>query len=143
MSVKQISIFLENRIGRLAEITGLLGDRGINIRAMSLADSADFGILRIIVDDTEKTKALLKDKGFAFGENETLAVEVPDIPGGLAQLLRILSDELVNVEYMYAFLISPTQRAVIIFRFEDPQQAVGALAKHGIRTLTGKSIHQI
>jgi len=143
MSVKQISIFLENRTGRLAEITGLLGDRGINIRALSLADTADFGILRLIVDDVEKAKSALREEGVTFGETEVLAVEVPDVPGGLARILKVLTEEQINVEYMYAFVMSPSQSAVMVFRFEDPQQALGALAKHGVRTLTGKALYGI
>jgi len=143
MSVKQISIFLENRTGRLAEITGLLGDRGINIRALSLADTADFGILRLIVDDVEKAKNTLREEGFTYGETEVLAVEVPDVPGGLARILKVLTEEQINVEYMYAFVMSPTESAVMVFRFEDPQQALGALAKHDIRTLAGKALYGI
>jgi hypothetical protein len=143
MSVRQISIFLENRTGRLAEITGILGDHGINIRALSLADTADFGILRLIVDDQEKAKTVLREEGFTYGETEVLAVEVPDVPGGLARILKALTEEQVNVEYMYAFVMSPSRSAVMVFRFEDPQQALGALAKHDIRTLTGKTLYGI
>jgi len=143
MSVKQISIFMENRTGRLAEITGILGDNGINIRALSLADTADFGILRLIVDKVDQAKSVLRDEGFTFGETEVLAVEVPDVPGGLARILRALTDEQINVEYMYAFVMSPSKSAVMVFRFEDPQQALGALAKHEIRTLTAKALYGI
>ncbi len=143
MSVKQISIFMENRTGRLAEITGILGDNGINIRALSLADTSDFGILRLIVDNVDKTKTVLQEQGFTFGETEVLAVEVPDVPGGLAKLLKALNEEQINVEYMYAFVMSPSKSAVMVFRFEDPQQALGALAKHEIRTLTGKALYGI
>lgn len=143
MSVKQISVFLENRTGRLAEITGLLGDHDINIRALSLADTADFGILRLIVDKVDEAKGVLREKGFTFGETEVLAVEVPDVPGGLARILRALTQEQVNVEYMYACVMSPTRSAVMVFRFDDPQQALGALAKHDIRTLAGKTLYGI
>ena len=84
MKVEQISVFLENKSGRLAEVTGILASSGINIRALSLADTADFGILRLIVNDREKTKAVLKENGFTVGKTEVVAIEVPDRPGGLA-----------------------------------------------------------
>ena len=143
MIVKQVSIFLENRAGRLAEVTGILGDQGINIRALSLADTADFGILRLIVDDLEKAKKILREEGITIGETDVVAVEVPDRPGGLAHLLRTLGDEQVNVEYMYAFVRQAAGSAVMIFRFEDPRAAVGVLEKHGIRTLPGEEIYSL
>ena len=93
MIVKQVSVFLENRAGRLAEVTGILADHDINIRALSLADSADFGILRLIVDDVEKAKGILKKEGMTVGETDVVAVEVPDRPGGLAHLLHVFKDE--------------------------------------------------
>jgi hypothetical protein len=143
MIVQQISIFLENRIGRLAEVTGILGNHGINIRALSMADTADFGILRLIVDDVEKAISILKEEGLTVGETDVVAVEVPDVPGGLARLLRILCDENVNVEYMYAFVKAPAKSAIMIFRFEDPQQALEALARHQVRTLPGAEIYRM
>jgi hypothetical protein len=136
-------VFLENRAGRLAEITGILGDNGVNIRALSLADTADFGILRLIVDDVEKAIQILKKDGMTVGETDVIAVEVPDHPGGLAQLLRVLKEENVNVEYMYAFVKTPSQSAVMIFRFDDSQQALGALSRRGIRTLPGSELYKM
>jgi hypothetical protein len=143
MMVKQVSVFLENRTGRLAEVTGILAAHDINIRALTLADSADFGILRLIVDDVERTKAVLKKEGLAMGETDVVAVEVPDRPGGLAQLLQIFKDENVNVEYMYAFVKAPSQSAVMIFRFEDPQKAVEALQGKGIRTIPAAELYHM
>jgi len=142
MIVKQVSVFLENRAGRLAEVTGLLGDQGINIRALSLADTSDFGILRLIVDDAEKAKKVLRNEGLTVGETDVVAVEVPDRPGGLAQLLRMLSQENLNVEYMYAFVKAPSHSAVMIFRFEEPEKAVEILTMHGVRTLPGEELYR-
>ena len=104
MKVEQISVFLENKAGRLAEVTRVLGEAGINIRALSLADTTDFGILRLIVDQYDKAREILKDKGFTVGKTEVVAVEVPDRPGGLGLVLQILAASGVNVEYMYAFV---------------------------------------
>src|SRR5512139_4240039 len=101
MKVEQISIFLENKSGRLAEVTNILSRAGVNIRALSLADTADFGILRLIVNQTEKAKQVLKDNGFTVGKTEVIALEVPDKPGGLAHILSVMTEEGVNVEYMY------------------------------------------
>ena len=143
MIVQQISVFLENRIGRLAEVTEILGNNGINIRALSLADTADFGILRLIVDDVEKAIKILKEEGLTMGETDVVAVEVPDAPGGLAQLLRILRDEGVNVEYMYAFVKAPAQSAIMIFRFEDTQRALDALSKNNLRILPGAELYRM
>jgi len=143
MIVQQISVFLENRIGRLAEVTGILGDQGINIRALSMADTADFGILRLIVDDVERAIKVLKDEGLTLGESEVVAVEVPDVPGGLADLLRVLRDENVNVEYMYAFVKAPAKSAIMIFRFEDARQALDVLARRQIRTLPGAELYRM
>jgi len=143
MIVQQISVFLENRIGRLAEVAGILGDHDINIRALSMADTADFGILRLIVDDVERAIRILKDEGLTVGETDVVAVEVPDVPGGLAQLLRILRDENVNVEYMYAFVKATARSAIMIFRFEDPRQALDALARHQVKTLPGAELYRL
>src|SRR6266581_5489302 len=99
MKVEQISVFIENKSGRLAEIARLLGEAGINIRALSLADTTDFGILRLIVNDAEKAKAVLKERGFTVSKTEVVAVEIPDRPGGLADLLQVLDEGGINVEY--------------------------------------------
>lgn len=141
MTAKQVSIFLENRAGRLADVTTLLGDNGVNIRALSLADTADFGILRLIVNDPDKALSLLKKAGLTVRETEVVAAEVPDRPGGLAEILRLLSAEQINVEYMYAFVRSPAESAIMIFRFDDPARALEVLQRKGIRTLPGKDLY--
>jgi hypothetical protein len=140
MKVEQITIFLENKSGRLADITDVLARNGINIRALSLADTVDFGILRLIVSDLEKTKRLLKDSGFTVGQNEVVAVEVPDLPGGLAGILAALQGKSINVEYMYAFVRKCEGNAVLIFRFDDIEQAIDTLQKAGIRILKREEV---
>ncbi len=141
MKLEQISIFLENKSGRLAEVTRVLADAGINIRALSLADTADFGILRLIVNDTEKAKQVLKENGFTVGKTEVIGIEVPDRPGGLAGILEVLGREGINVEYMYAFVQKSGDSAIIIFRFDELDMAIEALTKAGVRILKGEEIY--
>lgn len=143
MKVEQISIFLENKSGRLAEVTGLLAENGINIRALSLADTADFGILRLIVSDYQKAMSILKERGFTVGRNDVVAIEVPDRPGGLAGVLRALHGGDINVEYMYAFVQKSLENAVVIFRFDDTDRAVDALRKAGVRLLSGEEVRRL
>jgi len=135
MIVEQISIFLENKAGRLVEVTKALADAGINIRALSLADTSDFGILRLIVDDTERAKKILKDKELTVGRTSVVAVEVADTPGGLDRILRLLSDANINVEYMYAFVQRDSSNATLIFRFDRTEQALEVLQSNGIPVL--------
>jgi hypothetical protein len=141
MKVEQISIFLENKAGRLAEVTGILGEANINIRALSLADTSDFGILRLIVNDHEKAKQILKEHGFTVGKTEVVAVEVEDRPGGLNRILRILFEAGINVEYMYAFVQQSGQNAVLIFRFDDIDNAVDVLTRDGVTVINGQKLY--
>lgn len=141
MQVEQISIFIENKSGRLAEVTRVLGSKGINIRALSLADTSDFGILRLIVDKTDQAKAALKEQGFTVSKTEVVAIEVPDQPGGLSGILKVLDDSKVNVEYMYAFVERCGGNAVIIFRFDDLESALRVLQTHGVRVLPGERVY--
>ena len=143
MKVEQISVFLENKAGRLAEVTRVLGEAGINIRALSLADTTDFGILRLIVDQYDQAREILKDKGFTVGKTEVVAVEVPDRPGGLGLVLQILADAGVNVEYMYAFVQHSGKNAVIIFRFDNLEQAIDLLQKEGIHIYKGEEVYRL
>ncbi len=140
MKVQQISIFVENKSGRLAEVTDVLAKQGINIRALSLADTADFGILRLIVTDPEKTTSVLRDNGFTISQNEVVAVEVPDRPGGLAGILAALQGQGINVEYMYAFVQKCEGNAVLIFRFDEVEKAIDTLSKAGLRILSGEDV---
>jgi len=143
MRVEQISIFLENKAGRLAEVTRVIGEAGVNIRALSLADTSDFGILRLIVSDNDKAKAALKKHGFTVGKTNVVAVEVEDRPGGLNRVLEILSRQNINVEYMYAFVQHTGKNAVIIFRFDDTDAAISLLKENGIKVLEGKTVYTL
>ena len=143
MRLEQISIFLENKSGRLAEVTSILAAAGVNIRALSLADTADFGILRLIVDRSDQARQTLKEHGFTVGKTEVLAVEVPDRPGGLAEILRALQGAKINVEYMYAFVQRSGDNAIIIFRFDEPDKAIQVLAQAGVRVLKGEELYAL
>jgi len=143
VKVKQISIFLENKSGRLAQVTRILADNDINIRALSLADTADFGILRVIVNDVERASSVLKEEGYTLSDTDVVAAEVPDIPGGLAGILSDLWEAKLDVEYMYAFVQSSGQNAIMIFRFEDPDKAIEVLKASDVRVLSGKEVYQI
>jgi len=141
MHVEQISIFIENKSGRLAEVTRILGEAGVNIRALSLADTSDFGILRLIVNDREKAKTVLKEKGFTVSKTDVVAVEVPDRPGGLSLILQTLDGENINVEYMYAFVERCGENAVIIFRFDETDRAINSLLDKGFNVLEGERLY--
>jgi hypothetical protein len=141
MNAEQLSIFLENKPGRLEEVTRIFEEGGINIRALSLADTTEFGILRLIVNDNEKAKRLLNEKGYTVGINEVVAVEVADRPGGLHRILNALSKNSINVEYMYAFVRQSGQNAVLIFRFDDIQAATAVLKRKGMRVIDGKDLY--
>jgi len=140
MRVEQIAVFLENKSGRLAEITSTIAEQGVNIRALSVADTADFGILRLIVDDVEKAQTALKEKGFTVGKTNVLAVEVEDRVGGLAKVLKSIHAAGLNVEYMYAFVNKSGENAVLIFRFEDMDKAIASLTADGYTLLSGEQI---
>lgn len=143
MKVEQISIFLENRAGRLEEVTRTLSEAGVSIRALSLADTSDFGILRLIVSDHEKAKAALKENGFTVGRTSVVAVEVDDRPGGLNMILQILSAGGVNVEYMYAFVQQSSKTAIIVFRFDKTDQAIELLGQKGIKIIPGSTLYNL
>ncbi len=142
MLVEQISIFLENKAGRLAEVTRALSESDISIRALSLADTSDFGILRIIVQDHEKAKNILKEKGFTTGRTTVVAVEVEDKPGGLHNILEILAENAINVEYMYNFVQKDTDNATMIFRFDKAEKAVEALTANNIAIISAERLCQ-
>ena len=141
MRLEQISIFLENKSGRLAEVTGVLADAGINIRSLSLADTADFGVLRLIVDQTERAQQVLKASGLTVGRTDVIAVAVPDRPGGLAQILKLLDRDGINVEYMYAFVQRSGDNAIMIFRFDALEKAIQALTQGGVHVLKGEELY--
>jgi len=140
MSVKQISVFLENKKGRLAEVTKTLSHEKINIRALSLADTADFGVLRIIVDNPERSLTVLKSHGFVAQVTEVIAVEVEDRPGGLSRILEVLDQDNVNVEYMYAYVEKSRENAIVICRIDDRERALQILQKNDITTLSAEAL---
>lgn len=142
MKVEQLSIFLENKAGRLAQVTKTLAQAGINIRALSLADTSDFGILRLIVDNTEKAKEVMKDAGFTVGRTAVVAVEVSDEPGGLDNILQALDGQNVNVEYMYAFVQEGGGNATMIFRFDRIDQAIEVLKSKNIPIIPSDRINR-
>lgn len=130
MSIKQISVLLENKPGRLAKVSELLGKEGINIRAISVADTADFGIVRFIVDDSEKAIRVLTATGLPMKESEVVAVETPDHPGGLASVLKPLNDGEINVEYLYTSLQHHGENAILIMRVDKMGEAIEILKKN-------------
>jgi len=140
MRVEQIAVFLENKSGRLAEITKILAENDINIRALSVADTADFGILRLIVDKVDLAKEVLRAGGFTVGKTNVVAVEVPDRSGGLAGVLQAVNAAGLNVEYMYAFVNKSGANAVLIFRFDEMDKAIEVLQQHNFTLLTGEEI---
>jgi hypothetical protein len=140
---KQISVFLENKSGRLAHVTRVLGDAGINIRALSIADTSDFGILRLIVNDPVKAHKILKEAGFTVSETEVIAVRMPDAPGGLAAVLDQMSEENLNIEYLYAFLGMSGNDALVIFKVEDIKKAKVAFRNKGIKFVDEQELYQL
>lgn len=142
MSIKQISVFLENKPGKLYELTGLLAREGIDMRALSIAETTDFGIARIIVDDPQKAARVLREGQFIAQFSDVLAFAVPDEPGGLHNLLSEFNAARVNIEYMYAFLGGEPGRAYMIFRVTDTARAEAALTSRGLRSLTLEEIER-
>ena len=141
MKVEQISIFMENKAGRLAQITRILGDAGVNIRALSLADTADFGILRLLVSDNQKAVDSLKENGFTVNLTEVVAIQVPDEPGGLADFLTLIGENEINIEYLYAHRRG--DNAVIIFRFNDLEKAREVIEGANFRVVDGKELYSM
>ena len=135
MIIKQISIFMENTTGRLADVTALLAQAGINLRAISIADTTDFGILRMVADQPDEAVKLLKEQGFTARETDVIAVEVPDQPGALATIMALFRDEGVNIEYLYASLEHSANQAVIVLKVDDVGAGLAMLEKHGFVTV--------
>ncbi len=140
---KQISIFLENKAGRLSAVTRTLGEAGINIRALSIADTSDFGILRIIVNDPDKAYRILKESGFTVSETEVIAVQVPDTPGSLANVLEQMAEENLNIEYLYAFIGTNADDALVIFKVEDIDKAKEAFKRKGIKFIEENQLYRL
>ncbi len=143
MRAEQISVFLENKTGRLAEVTSILSEAGVNIRALALADTSDFGVLRLIVNDNKKAEETLKSHGLTVVKTDVVAVEVEDRPGGLHRILDILNKANINVEYMYAFVHQSGNNAVMIFRFDQIDEAVKLLEENGVTVINGSKVYSL
>ena len=136
MNIHQISVFLENRTGQLAEITALLADAHVDIRAISIAETADYGLARMIVDDSHKASAILLEHGDIISKTPVWAVEVPDRPGGLAEVLGVLAEHHVDVEYMYSLFTHKEGNAYMVMRISDEPRFLDALGKQQIKIMT-------
>jgi hypothetical protein len=143
MKVEQISIFLENKPGGLENVTRILRDANINIRTLSVADTSDFGIVRLIVDHVADANRVLKENGYTISRTNVVAVEVPDQPGGLHSILEVLAKAGINIEYMYAFVERSGQNAVMLFRFDDSDAAIDVLLKNNKTVLPGEKLYSL
>lgn len=143
MYAKQVCVFLENKKGRVAEVTGLLAKENINIRALSLADLPDVGVLRLIVDDRVRCLAALKSRGFVVQESDVIAVEIEDRPGGLHRIVEVLDHENINIEYIYAFIKKRSDAAIVVFKIDDATRAAEALKAGGIGILSEDAIQDL
>ena len=143
MTIQQISTFVENKAGRLAKVTALLAENNIDLRALSLADTPDFGILRIIVSETDKALAVLKEGGYVAKITPVLAVEIDDRPGGMSAVLDVLAKNDISLEYTYAFITRHAGSAYMICRVEDNEKAEALLAEAGIKTAGQSEIDKL
>ena len=141
MKLKQISVFLENRKGRLWKALNVLSEAKINIRALSIADTSEFGILRMIVPQPNKAINILEENNFVVKINDVIAVAVPDEPGGLDRILGILNKSDINVEYLYAFVEKKGENAIVIIRTEDIDAGINALEKGGVTVLSSEEVY--
>lgn len=143
MTINQLSIFAENSPGALFEVTDILGHAGVDIRAMSIADTEDFGIMRLIVNDIEKAKDALTKNSYVFSQTPVIAAAVFDRPGALTEIMKLLSENEINIEYMYAFVTIAKQHAYAVLRVEDNDRAEKILTENGIRLLTKEDIENL
>ena len=140
MTINQLSIFVENKQGTIVEITKTIADAGVSIRALSVADTQGFGILRLIVSDVEKAKEALSSNNCVVSVTQVIAVEVPDVPGGLSNVLGVLSDNGMNVDYLYAFVTVSGQNAYVVLRVDDNSKAAKILTSAGIKLVTQEDV---
>jgi hypothetical protein len=143
MTIDQLSVFVENSPGRLAEIASILGDAGIDLRAMSIADTKDFGILRVIVSEPTRAREVLHTAGCVVSVTKVLAVSIEDTPGSLARVLRILADADISIEYIYAFITRKKDSAYVIFRVENNERAIEAFTAHGVKIAKAAEIYEL
>lgn len=140
MTVHQISVFLENRAGQLAEITKVLADNGIDMRAISIAETADYGVLRLIVDMPQKATSILLEHGFILSMTPVTVVCVPDQPGGLAPVLQLVAEGCIDIEYMYSLFTHTDGKAYMVFRVSDDEKFAALLAQNGIAVTTSQEL---
>ena len=143
MLITQISVFIENQPGNLGEVTQVLADNGVDMSALSLADTTDFGILRLIVDDPERAAAVLREHHFIVKLTDVVAAVMDDRPGGLTAILSLLADANVSVEYLYAFVGNRDGHAVVVMRTDDPEATLAALAAHHVSVLAPKDVYRL
>ena len=143
MTINQLSIFVENKAGTVAGITKSIADAGVSIRALSVADTQEFGILRLIVSDVEKAKEVLSKNDCVVSVTKVIGVEIPDVPGGLSNVLQIVSENGINVEYLYAFITISGQHAYVVLRVEDNEKAAKILTEKGIKLVTQQDIDSL
>ncbi|MBQ3241495.1 MAG: ACT domain-containing protein [Oscillospiraceae bacterium] len=142
MLVKQISVFVQNEKGRLSKITDIMAKNGIDIRSITISDTVDYGILRLIVNDPEKCKAVLTEAGFTVSITNVLAIGIDDIPGSLAKVFALCDEKGINVEYVYAFISHTTQDACIIMRVLDGESSAKILKDCGVKILSEEEVYQ-
>ena len=140
MTVKQISVFLENKPGQLHDVTGILEQKAVNIRAITVAETADYGIIRLIVEEADKAMEILKSQGFLARLSEVVAVVVPDRPGGLANVLELMYGAGINIEYMYSVFGKVEGEAVMIFKVNDTEKFKALLSENGIKEADGSGL---
>ena len=143
MKIRQISVFLENRPGRLSALCRTLADAGVNLSTLTLAETGEFGLLRLMTADPDKAKQVIEQAGYAATATEVVALQVPDRPGGLASVLRVLETHNISVEYMYAFVEKATDKAVLVFRFENMDEALAAFKKAGVSVLPAATVYSL
>lgn len=140
MTIHQISVFLENRAGQLAEITGVLAKKGIDLRAINIAETSDYGVLRLIADKPQEAATTLLEQGFILSMTPVVAVSVPDTPGGLAKVLDVLAKENIDVEYMYSVFGQVNGLAHMVFRVADTEKLVAVLKANGVEPISGENL---
>ena len=143
VAIKQISIFMENKSGRMARVAKALADANVNIRALTIAEAGDFGVVRMVVDDTDRGYKVLRDEGFTVSETDVLAVAIQDSPGGLYEIANTLGENEINVDYAYAFVTAKSERAMLILRVDDISGATRVLSEAGVRLVSRAEIQQI
>ena len=140
MTINQISVFLENKSGRLADVTKVLADGDINLRAMTIADTADFGILRVVVNNPDKAAQLLEEHGFTIRITKVLGIEIDDKPGGLHKIMELFKENGLNIEYLYASLENKNHKAVVIFKVEDVNLGLKIIEGNSLVAVSGKDL---